>query len=113
MNDLRNSVHLIGNLGRDVDFKTFDNGNRLARCTIATKEVQQDTAGERKIHIQWHNLVGWGKTADHMQVYMKKGLEVALKGKLTHRSYQDQEGNKRKRSEIIIDEFMLLGSHTA
>lgn len=113
MNQLRNSVHLIGNLGRDPEFKSFDNGNSLARCTIATKEVIRDAQGEKKVYVQWHNIIGWGPTAENMRVLLKKGTEVAVKGKLTHRSYQDKEGVKKRRSEVIIQEFMLLGAHTA
>ncbi|KAA3624017.1 MAG: single-stranded DNA-binding protein [Bacteroidetes bacterium] len=108
MNDLRNNVQLIGNLGRDVEFKQLDNGNAIARVTLATKEIHKKMDGNKHVETQWHNLVGWGKVAEIMNVLLKKGKEVAVKGKLTHRSYDDKNGNKRYRSEVVVNEFMLM-----
>ena len=108
MNNLRNKVQLIGNLGKDVEFKELENGNAIARVTIATKEVYQNPKVEKIVDVQWHNLVGWGKVAEIMQVLLKKGKEVAVQGKLTHRSFEDKEGRKRYISEIIVKEFMPL-----
>lgn len=108
MNNLRNHVQLIGNLGKDVEFKQLDNGNSIARVSIATKDVYKNNEGERVIDIQWHYLVGWGKIAEIMQVLLKKGKEIAVQGKLTHRTFEDEKGNTRYRSEIIVNEFMLL-----
>ena len=108
MNNLRNKVQLIGNLGKDVEFKELENGNAIARVTIATKEVYKNPQGEKVVDVQWHNLVGWGKVAEIMQVLLKKGKEVAVQGKLTHRSFEDRKGQKRYISEIIVKEFMPL-----
>lgn len=108
MNNLRNNVQLIGNLGKDVEFKTLENGNAIARVTIATKEIYKRNGGDSHVETQWHNLVGWGKVAEIMNVLLKKGKEVAIKGKLTHRSYDDKEGNRRYRSEVVVNEFMLM-----
>ncbi|MCB0565480.1 MAG: single-stranded DNA-binding protein [Phaeodactylibacter sp.] len=108
MNNLRNKVQLIGNLGKEVEFKELENGNAIARVTIATKEVYKNPKGEKIVDVQWHNLVGWGKVAEIMQVLLKKGKEVAVQGKLTHRSFEDRQGQKRYISEIIVKEFMPL-----
>ena len=108
MNNLRNNVQLIGNLGKDVEFKQLENGNAIARVTLATKEVYKKSDGNRQVDTQWHQLVGWGKVAEIMHVLLKKGREVAVKGKLTHRSYDDKDGNKRYRSEVVVNEFMLM-----
>ncbi len=108
MNQLRNNVQLIGNLGKDVDFKKLDNGNAIARLSLATKEVYKNGQGERVIDTQWHNIIAWGKTAENMQVLLKKGKSVAVQGKLTHRSYQDKTGQNRRVSEIVVQEFMLI-----
>ena len=108
MNNLRNKVQLIGNLGKDVEFKQLKGGNAIARVTIATKEVYKNPKGEKAVDVQWHNLVGWGKVAEMMQVLHKKGKEVAVQGKLTHRSYEDKDGQKRYISEVIVEEFMPL-----
>jgi len=108
MNNLRNRVQLIGHLGKDVEFKELENGNALARVSIATKEIFQNSKGERVVDVQWHQLVGWGKLAEMMQVLCKKGKEVAVQGKLTHRTYEDKNGQMRFLSEIVVNEFMLL-----
>ena len=108
MNNLRNNVQLIGNLGKDVEFKQLDNGNAIARVTIATKEIYKKKNGNSHIETQWHQLVGWGKVAEIMNVLLKKGKEVAVKGKLTHRSYDDKDGYKRFRTEVVVNEFMLM-----
>jgi len=108
MNNLRNKVQLIGSLGKDVDFKELKDGNSIARVTIATREVYQNAQGEKVVDVQWHNLVGWGRIAEIMQVLLKKGKQVAVQGKLTHRSYEDKEGQKRFISEVVVNEFMPL-----
>ena len=108
MNNLRNKVQLIGNLGKEVEYKELENGNAIARVTIATKEVYKNPKGEKVVDVQWHNLVGWGRVAEIMQVLLKKGKEVAVQGKLTHRSYEDKSGQKRFISEVIVEEFMPL-----
>lgn len=108
MNNLRNRVQLIGNLGKDVEFKKLENGNAIARVPIATKEVVKNKKGEKVVDVQWHYLVGWGKVAEIMQVLLKKGKEVAVQGKLTHRTYEDNEGTKRFLSEVVVSEFMLI-----
>lgn len=108
MNNLRNKVQLIGNLGREVDFKRLDDGKAIARVTLATKEVYRNPAGEKVVDVQWHNLVGWGKVAEIMQVLLKKGKEVAVQGKLSHRSYENKQGERRHISEVIVSEFMPI-----
>ena len=108
MNNLRNKVQLIGNLGKDVEYKQLQDGNAIARATIATKEVYKNSKGEKVIDVQWHNLVGWGRVAEFMQVLLKKGKQVAVQGKLAHRSYEDKKGQKRYISEVIVSEFIPL-----
>ncbi len=108
MNNMRNRVQLIGSLGKEVEFKQLENGNAIARVSLATKEVFKNNQGERIVDLQWHHLVGWGKIAEIMNVLMKKGKEVAVQGKLTHRSFDDGDGNTRYLSEIVVNEFMVL-----
>ncbi|TXB63143.1 single-stranded DNA-binding protein [Phaeodactylibacter luteus] len=109
MNNLRNHVQLIGNLGKDVEFRKLDNGKAIARATIATKEVFRNSKGEKVVDVQWHNLVGWDSIAEIMQVLLKKGKQVAVQGKLSHRSFESKDGNRRHISEIIVSEFMPMG----
>lgn len=108
MNQLRNHVQLIGNLGKDVEFKQLKGGKAIARAVIATKEIYRNPQGEKVVDVQWHNLVGWGKVAEIMPVLLKKGKQVAVQGKLAHRSFEDKNGHKRYISEVIVSEFMPM-----
>ena len=95
MNALRNKVQLIGHLGADVELKTLDNGNSVARISVATNEYYKNKAGEKVTDTTWHNVVAWGKTAELANQLLKKGSEVALEGKLSNRSYEDKTGVKK------------------
>ena len=108
MNNLRNKVQLIGKLGINPEMRTFDNGQKLARISLATKDVFKNAKGDKVVETQWHRLVAWGKTAENMEVFLKKGNEVAVMGRLQHRTYEDKNGQKRKISEVLVNEFMLL-----
>ncbi len=110
MNNLRNSVRLIGNLGMDPEVKDLNGGKKLAKFSVATKETYKDEHGERITETQWHNLIVWGKQAEIASKYLKKGSEVVIEGKLTSRSYTDKEGVKRYVTEIVVNEFLMMGS---
>lgn len=108
MNALRNKVQLIGNLGMNPEVKVLDGGKKLAKMSIATNESYKNAKGEVVKETQWHNLVAWGKTADIIEKYLKKGSEVAIDGKLMSRTYTDKEGAKRYITEIQVNEVLLL-----
>lgn len=108
MNTLRNTVSLIGNLGGDPEFKTFDGGNALARFSVATNESYKDKKGEWVTTTQWHNVVAWGKTAELSNKLLKKGAEVVLEGKLQNDEYTTKEGEKRYKTEVNLREFVLI-----
>ena len=110
MNNLRNKVQLIGNLGMNPEIKTLESGKKLAKFSIATNESYKNAKGEKIEDTQWHNLIAWGKTADIIEKYLEKGNEVAIEGKLTNRSYDDKEGNKRYITEIVVNEILMLGN---
>ena len=110
MSTLRNKVQLIGHVGNDPEIKTFDGGKKLAKLNVATNESYKNDKGEKVEETQWHSLIAWGKTADIIEKYVEKGKEIAIEGKLTHRSYEDKNGEKRYVTEVVIDELMLLGS---
>jgi single-strand DNA-binding protein len=110
MSTLRNKVQLIGNLGNDPEIITMDSGRKLAKFSIATNESYKNQQGERVTDTQWHNVVAWGKTADVIEQYVTKGKEVAVEGKLTTRSYDDKDGNKRYTTEVVCNELMMLGN---
>jgi single-strand DNA-binding protein len=107
---LKNKVQLIGNLGNTPEIKTFESGKKVARFSIATNEVYRNVKGEKVTDTQWHNLVLWGKLAEIAEKFLVKGKEVAVEGKLVHRSYDDKDGNKKYFTEIQVNELLLLGS---
>jgi single-strand DNA-binding protein len=109
MNTLRNRVQLIGNLGNDPEIISLDSGKKLAKFSIATNESYKNQEGERVTDTQWHNVVAWGKTAEIIETYVTKGKEVAIEGKLSHRSYDDTNGNKRYSTEVVCTELLMLG----
>jgi len=109
MSTLRNKVQLIGNLGNDPEIVNLDSGKKLAKFSIATNETYKNNKGERVTDTQWHNVVAWGKTAKVIENYVTKGKEVAIEGKLTSRSYETKQGEKRYLTEIVCNELLLLG----
>lgn len=109
MNALRNKVQLIGHVGQEPEIKTFEGGKKLANITLATNESYTNAKGEKVEQTEWHRLTAWGKTADLIESYVIKGKEIAIEGKLTHRSYDDKEGVKRYITEVVISELLLLG----
>ncbi|WP_047246600.1 single-stranded DNA-binding protein [Maribacter thermophilus] len=109
MNALKNKVQLIGNLGQDPEIITMENGTKLAKFSLATTESYKNAKGEKVDDTQWHNIVAWGKTAEIVETYLLKGKQVAVEGKLTHRSYETKEGEKRYITEIRCNELLMLG----
>ena len=110
MNTLRNKVQLIGNLGNAPEIITLDSGKKLAKFSIATNDTYKYAQGEKVQDTQWHNIVAWNKTAEIVEKYLDKGKEVAIEGKLTTRSYDDKDGNKRYVTEVVCNELLMLGS---
>ncbi|MES2655367.1 MAG: single-stranded DNA-binding protein [Bacteroidota bacterium] len=110
MNNLKNSVRLIGNLGMSPEVKETANGKKLAKFSIATNESYKDENGQKVEETMWHNLIVWGKQADIVEKYLTKGSEVAIEGKLSNRNYTDKDGIKRYVTEIIVNEFLMLGN---
>lgn len=109
MNAMKNTVQLIGHVGNDPEIKIFDGGKKLANITIATNDSYKNDKGEKVETTEWHKVVAWGKTADIIEKYVTKGLQIAVEGKLTHRSYDDKNGEKRYISEVVVNEVLLLG----
>ena len=109
MSNLRNSVQLIGRLGKDPEVRTFDSGKKVATFSIATTDSYKNQKGEKVQETQWHNLVIWGKLADIAGQYLKKGKEIAIEGKLIHRSYETSSGEKKYITEITVNDLVMLG----
>lgn len=110
MNTLKNKVQLIGNLGNNPEAITLENGKKLVKFSMATNEVYKNAKGEKITDTQWHNVVAWNKTAEIIEKYLTKGSEVMIEGKLTSRSYETKEGEKRFTTEVVCNELLMLGS---
>lgn len=108
MSTLRNQVQLIGHVGQEPEIKTFEGEKKLASLSIATNEVYRNEKGDKVEETQWHRISAWGKTADIIEKYVTKGKEIAVQGKLTHRSYDDKNGEKRYMTEVVVSELVLL-----
>ena len=109
MNALKNKVQLIGHLGQDPEIVNLEGGNKLAKFSIATTDSYKNANGEKVDDTQWHNIVAWGKTAEIVENHLIKGKQVAIEGKLTHRSYETKEGDKRYITEVRCNELLMLG----
>jgi single-strand DNA-binding protein len=109
MSTLRNKVQLIGNLGNKPEIITLESGKKLAKFSLATNENYKNAQGEKVTDTQWHNIVAWNKTAEIIEKFLEKGNEVAIEGKLTSRSYETKEGEKRYITEIVCNELLMLG----
>lgn len=110
MNTMRNRVTLIGHLGKDPEMVTFENGTKKASFTIATNSSYKKQNGEKKDDTQWHNVIFFGRSAEIAVEYLKKGREVAVEGRLSTRSYDDEKGVRRYFTEIVGSELVLLSS---
>ncbi len=108
MNALRNSVRLIGHLGDDPKVRKYDGGKTVANFSIATNEIYRDKNGEKQSETTWHRIVAWGKQAEIVESYVKKGSEVAIEGKIANHTYDDDKGEKRYISEIVVRDILLL-----
>lgn len=109
MNNLRNSVRLIGNLGTNPEVKVFEKGSKVARLTLATNESYKDNEGKLVKETSWHTLVAWNAKAEFVEKYFAKGNEVAVEGRLTTRNYTDKAGIKHYLTEIVINDIMSFG----
>jgi single-strand DNA-binding protein len=102
-----NKVQLTGNLGANPEIKNFDNGNKVARFSMATKLEYKTKNGEKAEDTQWHYVSAWGKIAEQVEADLKKGSYVSVEGRLTTRNYTDKKGQKKYITEIIANEVSL------
>ena len=113
MNALRNKVQLIGRLGKDAETITFDDGKVKARFSLATNEHFRNKEGEKVERTQWHDVVAWGGLAEVAGQHLRKGLEIAVEGRLTYRTYEDGEGQTRSITEVVANEMLMLEKRSA
>ncbi|HXU29015.1 MAG TPA: single-stranded DNA-binding protein [Thermoanaerobaculia bacterium] len=106
-----NKVILVGNLGRDPEVRSTPSGQPVASFSLATTRRWRDKAGQRQEQTEWHNIVVWGKQAEIAGQYLTKGKQIFLEGRLQTRSWDDkQSGEKKYRTEIVCDNFQMLGT---
>ncbi len=103
-----NKVILVGCLGKDPELKFTPSGQAVCNFSLATSESFKDKNGEKQSKTEWHNIVIWGKPAEIANQYLKKGSQVYLEGKITTRSWDDKEGNKKYTTEIVVNSFQFL-----
>jgi single-strand DNA-binding protein len=104
-----NKVMLIGNLGKDPEVRYTQTGSAVANFSIATTEQWNDRDGKKQERTEWHNIVVWGKSAEHCGQYLSKGRQVFIEGSIRTRSYDDKSGNKRYITEIVAQRVQFLG----
>lgn len=103
-----NKVTLVGHLGKDPEVRRFDNG-AVCNFSLATNESYKDKDGNRVDQTEWHNIAIWRSgLVDVAEKYLKKGSFLYVEGKLRTRSWDDQDGNKRYTTEVLIDNFKML-----
>lgn len=103
-----NRVILIGNLGADPEVRTLENGAMVAKLRLATNENYRDKSGEWQTQTEWHDVIAWRALAERAQSGLKKGDAVYVEGKLTHRTWQDQDGNNRYTTEVVANYFRVI-----
>lgn len=108
MSTLRNKVQLIGHVGQEPEIVTFESGKKMAKFSMATNDIYKNAKGEKVEDTQWHHIVAWGKTVDIIEKYVTKGKEVGIDGKLTTKTLDGKDGNKRYFTQVVCNELLLL-----
>jgi single-strand DNA-binding protein len=103
-----NKVQLLGNIGKDPEVRETKAGN-VANMVMATSERYTDKSGQKQEKTEWHNLVVFGKLADVVAKYVKKGDKLYVEGSITTRKWEDKEGNTRYTTEVKVRDLTMLG----
>ena len=104
-----NKVTLVGNVGKDPELKYTQSGAAVVNFSVATTERYKDKQGEQQETTEWHNVTAWRQLAEICGKYLHKGKQVYIEGKITTRSYDDRDGNKKYITEIVASEMKMLG----
>src|SRR3989344_3894858 len=102
-----NKVFVLGNLTRDPELRQTSSGQAVCSFSIATNRFYTDSTGQKQKQAEFHNIVAWGRQAEIVNQYLKKGSSVLVEGRLQTRSWQDQQGGKHSRTEIIAERVQL------
>lgn len=104
-----NKVILLGNLGADPEVKYLEGDNVVANLRLATTESYKDRNGNRVDQAEWHDLELWGPQAKIAEQYLKKGSQIYVEGKIKSDTWQDDQGQNRKRTKIRVISFTMVG----
>jgi single-strand DNA-binding protein len=104
-----NRVMLLGNLGADPELRMTSGGQAVLKLRLATSETYMDRNKTRQERTEWHNVVIWGKRAEALSKILTKGTRIFVEGGLRTSSYEDRDGNKRYRTEIVCSNILLQG----
>jgi single-strand DNA-binding protein len=102
-----NKVFVLGNLAKDPEMRTIPSGQQVATFSIATNRVWYNQAKEKNQEVEFHNIVAWGKLAEIVGKYLKKGAMALVEGRIKTRSWQAQDGTKKYRTEIIAESLQM------
>ena len=108
-----NKAMIIGRLTRDPEIRTTSNGANVASFSLATNLVWKDSAGNKQEKVEYHNIVAWRKLCDICGQYLKKGMKVYIEGRLQTKTWDDKNGSKQYRTEIVADNMIMLESRGA
>lgn len=104
-----NKVIIVGNLGKEPELRYTPAGAPVANFPVATTERWKDKGGNTQEATEWHSLVVWGKNAENCNQYLRKGSGVYVEGRIKTRSWDDRDGNKRYKTEIVVQHVQFLG----
>lgn len=104
-----NKVFLIGNLGQNPELRTTGGGTSVANIRIASSERRKDRDGNWTDHTEWHSVVVFGRTAENVATYCRKGSQIHVEGRLQTRQWEDSNGNKRYSTEVVAENIRFLG----
>lgn len=108
-----NKVILLGNLGRDPELRNMPNGDAAVAVSLATTRKWKDKGGEKQEETEWHRVTAFGRTAEVICEYVKKGDPLYVEGRLRTRKWTDKDGVEKYTTEIVVDQMQLLGNHSA
>ncbi len=112
LHNVKNSIQIVGHVGKDIILTSFENGNKKAIAIVATNEIYTEKNGEKVKQTVWHKVIAWGKKADELALSFKKGTKVAIHGKLANKTYTDSKGTTRCVTEILATEFFKIEKAT-
>ena len=110
MNSLKNKVILVGRLGQNPETKTIEGNKKVTHFTLATDDSYKNAEGQKISEATWHNITAWNGLADVADRFLKKGVQVAVEGRIVYRSYEDKKGVTKNVTEIVLNDLVLLGS---